>query len=114
MLTVESLASAAGIRPALSKLIANGTAPAESLTTARRAGRPSRATGKTSTVLADLVVTTSSRPPGVNATWPGELLNSGTLLLSGSSEQCASERGAGPAAVRRKPWTLPAPPAFMT
>jgi hypothetical protein len=63
------------------------TAPAESLTTARRAGRPSRVIGKTSTVLADLVVTTSSRPPGGNATCPGERLNSGTFLLSSPRER---------------------------
>ncbi|MFD7001080.1 hypothetical protein ACFWA5_33675 [Streptomyces mirabilis] len=87
VLTVDSLASATSIRPALSKVIANGTAPAESLTTARRAGRPSRVIGKTSTVLADLVVTTSSRPPGVNATCPGELLNSGTFLLPSPRER---------------------------
>ncbi len=114
VLTVDFSASATNMRPALSKVIANGTPPAESLITGRWAGRPSRRIGKTSTVFADLVVTTSARPSGVNATWPGELLNSGTFSLASPSERWEPLNGTSPFTVIRNPWTLPSPPAFMT
>ncbi|MDX2765934.1 hypothetical protein, partial [Streptomyces europaeiscabiei] len=53
MLIFDFSASATSIPPPLSKVIANVTPLVDSLTFARRAGRPSRCIGNTSMVLAE-------------------------------------------------------------
>ncbi len=116
VVTVDSSASATSIRfPDASKLIANGTPPADLLTTGSgTAGRPLRFIGKTSTVLLPLVVTTRLRPSGVNSTSPGEVSKRGMSSLSRPSERWEPLSGLSPSSVIRNPWTLPRPPAFMT
>jgi hypothetical protein len=70
--TVLGAPSATTRWPPASKVTENGWLPASGLTTGLAEIPPSGLTAKTSMSLPlDLVVTMSSDPSGVNATWPG-------------------------------------------
>src|SRR5436305_1342528 len=60
------------------------------------------------------VVTSSCRPSGAKPTWPGEVRKFGGSLLARPSERAEPAIGVSPCGSRRKPWTIPVPPALRT
>ncbi|MGC2005673.1 hypothetical protein, partial [Trebonia sp.] len=55
-----------------------------------------------------LVVTISFEPSGVNATWPGVLVNSGVCAGLRPRSRCQAGTLTRESPIRRKPWTEPA------
>ena len=97
------------------KVNANGTGVAEGLTTGVADNRPSRPTRKTSIALPlALVVTISSRPSGVNPTWPGDVRKNGGSEFARPSVRAESGIGCSPPSSIRNPCTVPVPPESST
>ena len=115
MVTELAPASPATSRPEGAKVNANGTGVADGLTTGAADSLPSLPTAKTSIALVlAFVVTSSLLPSGAKPTWPGEVRKFGGSPLASPSERADAEIGVNPWRLRRKPCTVPAPPALST